>query len=328
MQTNLNKASLKILTNHWGQKASPTWREVTTYLPPPGNNLFSSLRSAVGLYVIRLGFDCVVLGAGRSDFFFAMMQSVLPSKRVACIMIDCLWYRDSNALRHIFNKVTRKIINKTVDRFVVWASREIDAYAHIFSIPREKFVFVPYHTTVGSLNISPVEGNYIFSGGNFGRDYDTLIEAVRGLKVKVCIGCTRPELFSHISLPENVDVRGYSSHRDFLEKMAGCKINVVSLDTNLLHSGGQQTFLNSMRLGKPTIVNDPDGAVDYIKHGEDGLLVPPKNPVALREAITILLNDPEKAREMGVKALEKSKNYTTEEHFKKIVSIVCEVVQK
>lgn len=319
------RKSFKILTNHWGQKASPTWKSVTSYLPPQGNDVLSALKLAMRLYFRRLNVSCVVLGAGRSDFLFALMQSMLPFKKTPCIMIDCLWHKAPNKSRHLFNKLIRKIINKSVDRFVVWSSRECEAFSQIFSLTREKFVFVPYHSTLDSLNILPVEGDYVFSGGNFGRDYDTLIESVIGLPVKVYIASTRPELFSHISIPENVDVRGYS-HEEYMKKMAGCRVNVVSLDASLLHSGGQQTFLNSMWLGKPTIVNDPEGAIDYIRDGEDGLLVKAKDPVALREAIIWVLNNPEKAQEIGKKAMEKAKHYSTEEHFKRIVSVVNEVL--
>lgn len=222
----------------------------------------------------------------------------------------------------------RKIVNRTVDKFIVWASREVDTYSQAFGLPREKFVFVPYHTTFAEhSDIEPVEGDYIFSGGNSLRDYKSLIEAVRGLPVKLCIASTRKELFSNISIPENVDIKGYS-HKDYTKKFEGCRIHVVSLISDPLHSAGQQTFLNSMWLGKPTIVTDPEGGNDYIKHGEDGLLVPPNDDIALREAIMMLWNDPKRAQEMGRKAAKKARKYTTEEHFKKIVSVVDEVINE
>jgi len=318
--------SLKILTNHWGQKASPTWSEFTTYIPPEGRGFLSSFKLAVRLYAKRKNYDCVVLGAGTSDFLFALMQSLLPFKKVPCVMIDCLWYKDPNKFFHFLKTIILKATNRSVNRFVVWASREIKAYSETWRLPQEKFVFVPYHTTLEGINIKPVEGDYIFSGGNFGRDYDTLIDAVRGLPIKLLIASTRPELFSKISIPQNVEISGFS-HEEYLKKMAGCFINVVSLDVDLLHSGGQQTFLNSMRFGKPTIVNDPDGAADYIKHGEDGFLVRPKDPTALREAIKFLLKHAEKRKAMGVKAAQKAKTFSTEEHFKKVVSVVYEVVE-
>ena len=328
MQKISRKSSIKILTNHMGQKSSPTWKEVTTYLPPEGNGFIPSFKLAIRLYTKRLNYDCVVLGAGRSDMFFSLMQALLPFRRVPVIMIDCLWYISSNKLNQTIKKLVFKIMDKCVYKYIVWSSCEIKAYAQAFDLYEDKFVFVPYHTTLAEFfDVKPVEGDYIFSGGNFGRDYKPLIEAVRDLQVKLCIGSTRQENLLNISsIPENVDIRGYS-YRDFLEKMAGCRINVVALVTDELHKGGQQTFLNSMLLGKPTIVTDPEGAIDYIEHGVDGLLVP-NDPSSIRKAILWLMDNPEKSAEMGKKAMQKAKQFSTEEHFKKIVSIANKVICK
>jgi glycosyltransferase involved in cell wall biosynthesis len=256
------------------------------------------------------------------------MQSLLPFRKVPCVMIDCLWGKSSNAFYHTLKKVIQKIVSRTVNRFVVWANREIDAFSQTFDIPREKFVFVPYHTTGAEyFKMKPINLGYIFSGGNSDRDYNTLIEAVRGLSVKVVIASTNPKLSLNSSIPENVNIRSYSPE-EYLKKMADCSINIVALAPGLLRSAGQQTFLNSMLLGKPTIVTDPEGAADYINNYEDGLFVPPNDVIALREAILLLLNNPEKATAIGEKAKEKAIKYSTEEHFKKIITVVNEVISK
>jgi len=243
------------------------------------------------------------------------------------VKIDCLWIKSANRLRYLFHRTILKITSKSVDRFIVWAKRDIKAFSETFQIPQEKFIFVPYHTTLDSVNPSPYSGDYIFSGGNEGRDYETLLLAVRGLPLKVLIASTRPELFSHISIPENVEVRGFS-HEEYLRKMAGCLMNIVSLESGEIRTGGQQTYLNSMWLGKPTIVNDLEGTCDYIEHMKDGFLVSPKDPTALRNAIEFLLNRPEVMNEMASRAAQKAKYYSTEEHFTKIISVVRQVLEQ
>lgn len=318
---------LKILTNHGGQLASPTWRDVTTYEAPNGYGLWPSLRLAVRLYCKRLHFDCVVLGGGPSDYLFAMLQALLPFRTVPCIKVDCLWTKSSNRFRFLFHRTILKIASKSVDRFIVWAKQDIEAFTQTFQIPQEKFMFVPYHTTLDSVNPSPHRGNYIFSGGNEGRDYETLLLAVQGLPLNVLIACTRPELFSHMKIPENVEIRGFS-HEEYLCKMAGCLINVVSLESGGLRTGGQQTYLNSMWLGKPTIVNDPAGACDYIEHLHDGFLVGPKDPKALRKAIEFLLSRRDIMNQMAIRAARKAKSYTTEEHFIKIISVARQITEQ
>jgi hypothetical protein len=249
-----------------------------------------------------------------SDVYFALLQSLMPGRRVPCIMIDCYWSAHPNQLKQLITRCILGLCEKSVDRFVVWARRDIKAFADAFGLPEEKFIFIPYHTTIDTYDATSRQGDYIFSGGNFGRDYETLIAAVRGLPVKVLIASTNPQLSSNIIIPGNVEIRG-------------CFMNVVCLRKGILRSAGQQTFLNSMWFGKPTVVTDPEGAADYITHGEDGLLVPPQNPIALREAIEGLLKQPEAMSEMSRKAARKVKGHTTEEHFKKIVSLAHTVIE-
>ncbi len=322
-----NIASLKILTNHSGQNESPTWKSLTTYLPREGNDLFSSLKLAIRLYVKRKKYDCVVLGAGRSDILFALMQSILPFRKVPSVLIDCLWEKNPNYFSHSLKKLIFHIVNRSVDAFVVWANHEVYAFSQTFCLPKDKIIFIPYHTTIElHYDLKPLEGDYIFSGGNSDRDYVTLIEAARGLPVNLVIASTLPDVCSNINIPENVDIRGYS-HKEYINKMAGCRINVVALSAGKLRSAGQQTYLNSMFIGKPTIVTDDKGPDGYIENGVDGLFVPPNDPIALKEAILMLLNNPDKAKEMGRKAMIKAKFYSTEEHFKKIVSLVKEIIK-
>jgi glycosyltransferase involved in cell wall biosynthesis len=66
------------------------------------------------------------------------------------------------------------------------------------------------------------------------------------------------------------------------------------LDVALLPSrmeGLSQALLEAMALGKPVIASDAGGTTDLIRHGVDGLLVPPMDATAWASAITRLLQD-------------------------------------
>jgi len=314
---------MRILTNHPGQKESPTWASVTTRLPPEEGGSLTALGNAIRLYLkaIRGQYDCIVLGAGTSDGIFALLKAILPFNIPPLIQIDCLWHTPKGRMGRALRTTYMKIYGRAVDSYIVWARREIDAYSREFGLPREKFHFIPYHNTMHGFDDVPHDGGYIFSGGNYDRDYRTLLEAVDGIEVPVRIGCTRKEQFTGLQIPHNVDIRGYS-HTEYLKVMGGCKINIVAMKGGLLHSGGQQTFINSMTMGKPTIVTDPDGGRDYIEDGVDGFLVPPADPRALREKIIFLLKHPEIAWEIGKKAKERGVSLTTEKHFQSIVRFI------
>ena len=314
--------SIKILTNHPGRAASPSWREHATYVATEGDSLWSALIVAMRLFVQRANYDCVVLGAGKSDLLYGLFQTLFPFRRRPTVLIDCLWYERQNRYVQSGKKALMKAVDRSVDRYCVWASREIEAYSQCFGLPAHKFVFVPYHTTLPDEAIDVRDGGYLFAGGDSGRDYETLINAMRGVPATLHIASMKPESFDRLNPPPNVVVRRYSS-ADYLKMMAGCSVNIVALAPGLLHSAGQQTFLNSMSMGKPTIVTDPAGASDYIEDGVDGLLVEPGDPEALRSAILKLLSDPELAQRVGANALGKAgSGYSTEDHFKHIIAVV------
>ena len=303
-----------ILTNHPGRGKSKTWSKLThcpVFESTLSRNILSRFLVAWALFRLRSGYRVVVLGGGAQiDIFYMILQRLWPFNSRPIVKIDCLWY-ESSPLKQFFKRCLFKWLDKVVNRYVVWASREINDYARAFGLPLGKFSFIPYHTTP-DFNASTVRnGDYLFSGGNFARDYSSLARAVKGLDLKVIVACTNSKALNAISFPSNVDVVGVN-HQEFMQLMAGSGINVVSLAGGLLHSGGQQTFLNAMAMGKPVIVTDPEGAKDYIDNGVDGILVPPSDPERLRSAILRIHNDLDFAKSLGKAARKKARRWDTE----------------
>lgn len=319
-----------ILTNHPGREQSITWNRVSH---EPGaqkvrrRGLLGDFFEAVALFLKRREFSVVVLGGGaRTDLFYLILHRLCPFGGRPVVKLDCLWY-EAKPFKQFLKGILFRWLDKGVSRYVVWAQREMADYSRVFRLPREKFCFVPYHTTIEADNYQPMRGNYIFSGGNFARDYATLALAVRGLDVRVIIACSNREAVEGINFPPNARVVGVD-HQRFMELMAGSYINVVCLRKGLLHSGGQQTFLNAMALGKPVIVTDPEGARGYVEDGVDGLLVPPGDPLKLREAILKLLNNRQLADIMGHRGKFKASRLDTEAHLTAIARLARDVAQE
>lgn len=59
------------------------------------------------------------------------------------------------------------------------------------------------------------------------------------------------------------------------------------------------TLLEAMGVGIPVIASDIDGPKELITHNKTGILVPPDNPDALKDAIIDLIEDKEKAFKIG-----------------------------
>lgn len=107
------------------------------------------------------------------------------------------------------------------------------------------------------------------------------------------------KLVKELQLPENVILFGYAD-RDALRKLYRCsRINVLPSN----HEGLPTTILEAMACGIPVVSTPVGGIPEVVKHGETGLLVNPKQPLELANAISLLMDNREKRRQIARNAL-------------------------
>lgn len=265
------------------------------------------IRSAVRMFQTAPSYDVVVTLGDLAGLTFAMLQRLRRKQRPIHIMYDCLWYGGSTVKRSWM-----KFCLEKVDCCVVWASLECESYSQCYKIDPHKFVYVPHHHTANRYDFETSDEGYVFTGGNWNRDYLLFLQAVHDLEFPCVIATTRQaELMRSVELPAHVRVVA-ASHAEFRQLIAKASIVVLPLQGGLLHIGGQQTILNAMLMGKPVIVTDPDGGRDYIDDGVNGRLIPYGKSEELRLAIAQLMSDPALIRSMGNAAKHKAAPYTTE----------------
>jgi len=100
-------------------------------------------------------------------------------------------------------------------------------------------------------------------------------------------------LARELGVHERIVFTGYRN--DVPEILSLLDVFVVSS----LFEGLPYTLLEAMSLGKPVVATNVVGCRDAVAHGKTGLLVPPKDPSALAEAILHLVRSPEEAWRMG-----------------------------
>ena len=86
--------------------------------------------------------------------------------------------------------------------------------------------------------------------------------------------------------------------RDIRDMMAAMDIVVIPS----LLEGFPMVTLEAMAMERPIVATAIDGITEQISDGEDGLLVPARNPEALAQAIRRLAVDPPYARSLGCRA--------------------------
>ncbi|WP_308250142.1 glycosyltransferase family 4 protein [Sphaerisporangium fuscum] len=74
-----------------------------------------------------------------------------------------------------------------------------------------------------------------------------------------------------------------------------CRTRLAGLDVE----GLGIVYLEASATGLPVVAGDSGGAPDAVRHGETGLLVDGAEPGEVASALTALLEDPDRAREMG-----------------------------
>ncbi len=227
--------------------------------------------------------------AGNPDLAAAALIA-RRRRRPGVVLAECNW-KPGGGLDRTLRRVGMRAIDRAVSFFCVVSSHEKEAFPQTWDIDPDRVVYTPFYYTLseGELAAGTGQGGGVFAGGNPMRDYGTLVEAIRGLDVPVTIATSRPEVVGRADLPPTVTA-GPVSHDEYVSRLRAADVVVIPLQPGTLRSGGEQTYLNAMALGKVVVVSDSPGARDYIDDGVTGVIVPPADPEALRAVILRTLN--------------------------------------
>ncbi len=123
------------------------------------------------------------------------------------------------------------------------------------------------------------------------KDQDVLVRALRHVPGRVILAC--------IGFQPDAALRALAGraapHRvvflPFVRAVRPCYdwFDVAALPTR--HEGLSQSLLEAMALGKAVVTTAAGGNTDVVTDGENGLLVPPRDPAALGAALARLLAD-------------------------------------
>jgi len=322
------KNTMKILTNVQETRVAKIWQQRTDFFPVDAGNpgILTNIVSALKMIKRSLSYDIVILATSQAASLYIIFHSILPLNLPKVIMIDCLWYHEKNQFKFLLKKIFFRLQRNAVSKYVVWSSHEIEDYSTCYNIPKEKFLFIPFHHTLEGYDFTVSEGDYIWSGGDGDRDYKTLLRAVKEIDVKVCISTRLPNLAEKNKNP-NVIIAP-TTPEGFRKMMAESKLVVVPMQKGLLHSGGQQTYLNAMAMGKPTIVVGEKGAIDYIENGVNGVLVDFEDDEMLKNAILKALKDKKYYRKLSDNAKKAYDKFSTTLCLERILGLAEEIVYK
>jgi len=114
-----------------------------------------------------------------------------------------------------------------------------------------------------------------------------------------------PDFESRGFIPENQlrawadsgDVEWWGPTSDMAATLS--QTNIVCLPS-YYREGIPRILMEACASGRAIVTTDMPGCRHAVRHGENGLLVPPKDPISLAEALSKLIENPELRKQMGI----------------------------
>ena len=283
----------------------------------------SSLWSVLGLLVSGRRYDWVLTPQdGLATVGFGMARRLVPFRRPRHAVLEFITREEGTSLYDRVKYALLRFALGRVDRLICSSRREVTYYRERLRLRRDQVGFAPLG---GDPSWAARSGSgsrdYILSAGRTLRDYDTLLKAIEGTGYRLVV-VTSPACLTGLSIPSGVEVQFDIDATSLLTLIHGARMVVLPLQNREI-SCGQRLLLMAMAQGKCCVVSRVAGIVDYLTDGEDGVLVPPRDPVALRAAIRDLWAEPERTEAIGARAHRAfEERYRIERHAESILSLL------
>lgn len=235
---------------------------------------------------------------------FFLLKFVLRRKFHVAVF-DLILRRPTNTIEWLIGRL-KALALKSVDLFLL-IHKDTSGYELYYGIDRRRCRYVPFKANNLAFvdQIESVDGDYVVSCGASHRDFDTLLQAVYPLGYKtVIILSERAARLHNARLNESLvndcveRLHDVDDMLSFNEIIARSRLVVVPIIAGTLQPAGISVYLEAMTLRKPVIATR-GSSTEGILDERLAMLVPPGDPVALREAIKELWNDESRRRELG-----------------------------
>jgi glycosyltransferase involved in cell wall biosynthesis len=262
------------------------------------------------------------------DEFTGIPAATLPGRRPP-VVSGVQLLTDPSGRSKSFLKRARAAIDRMAAVFVQ-SHGQIPVMRDEWGVPERKLRFVPFG--VDGTWFRPladgVDRDLVASvGDDPHRDHETLIKALTEVRRR------RPGTRLELATQLDVDVPAElgTLHRGHLgpgrRRFYG-QASVVAVATRPnIHGSGMSVILEAMACGRPYVVTASEGLEGYVKHGHDGLVVPPGDVEIFASAVGALLADPERADAMGAAGRARlERDLTTDAQAQHLAALIKDVL--
>jgi glycosyltransferase involved in cell wall biosynthesis len=263
----------------------------------------------------------------------------------AIVAHEQTWSFRGGAIRKTLD---RAVIGRLADRIVTVSEQDRTRMAELEGVPRDKIVLIR-----NSVTARPPTGHDVRDELGIPRDapvlvalamlrrqkaLDVLLQAVASARSRaptlalVLAGgpvVDNPEADRLRSVTDDLGL-GDAVHMvgrrdDVGDLLAAADIGVLSSD----YEGTPLAVLEYMQAGLPVVATSVGGVPEFVTDGVEGLLVPPRDPAALADALTRLLDDPPRRAEMGRQGQERmTTEFGHERSVERFVALYDELLER
>ncbi len=249
-------------------------------------------------------YDVIFLNCAHMEtLMLGFLKYFLPFNRSQIVTADLI-LRIPTTWRQRWLVFVKRLALKRVRVFILY-HRDFSGYSQLYGIDKDRVMYVPFKINALELikKQTPVEGEYIFSGGVSLRDWNTLLLAVQGLEIPLIILTPSAEKDTARVFTKEVHDKVCIVHDDgslvsWIRYMAGCKFVVLPISSDSIAASGISTYLMAMALKKCVVITEGP-ATKGILNRANSMIVPPGDPVALRKAIQRVSTNPQLRQELA-----------------------------
>ncbi|MBI1281428.1 MAG: glycosyltransferase [Anaerolineaceae bacterium] len=210
------------------------------------------------------------------------------------------------------------------------SSAQVDYAVKKFGFPTDRAHFV--YDKVDQKFFIPDNGHeedYIIAVGQEQRDYVTLAQALKGTNIKLVVVASSLWWGSTVQVEGSTDVKVLSGipYTELRDLYAKARLAVVPLN-DVDYAAGVNGLLESMAMGKPTIITQTKGISDYVVDQQTAIYTPPGNVSQMREHILALWNNAAEQKRLGENARQLVMEKINLDHYVESVQKIIDPIGK
>ena len=256
----------------------------------------------LGLELHRRSSDykAVVTAGSQAALVYGLIRMLTkylkPKKDVPNIALE-IWFSELPLFS--IKRFLYKLAFSQATLIMVFSRREAELYSAWLKLPRERFRFLPFHTTITEPRLKETSSDdswEVISAGSSCRDHNTFLCAMEKLGARKGVLVASRTQLADREIPPNIEAYSHIPWDQYISFLRKSSICVISLEKGTFRSSGQAVALEAMALGVPVLASRSFPLVDYISDGDTGIFFEPGNADDLMEKFERLIGNPDLRR--------------------------------